>query len=156
MKQLRCCLKMFSIALGEGYASLMHDSEGFLGQWPGDVSLGVPSDSSPCSHLSLSGNLHTCRQSQGLYSSVLLKHLHFTSKTPTLFSAPPLHLGRADVRQVPLARSKSLGKRHQLWDLLKSSLGLGFTGHNLQCAPSPQLVLESTGVTNIWGWALRP
>ena len=141
---------MLSIAFGERHASLMYDNEGFSGQWQaGDFSLGAPSDSSACSHLSLSGSLHTCRQSQGVHSSVL-KCLHFQQQNPHpfLFSSPSLWQNR-DIIEVPLAHSKSLRKRHQLWDLLKSSLGLSFTAHSLQRAPSPQLLLASTGFTSI-------
>lgn len=153
MKQWRCCWKMLSIAFGERRASLMYDNEGFSGQWrAGDFSLGVPSDSSAHSHLGLSGSLHTCRQSQGVHSSVLLKCLHVQQQNthPFLSSSPSLWQNR-DIREVPLAHSKSLRKRRQLWDLLKSSLGLSFTGRSLQRAPSPQLLLASTGVTGVWG-----
>lgn len=151
MKQLRWCWKMLSTAFGERRASLMYDNEGFSGQWrAGDFSPGAPSDSSTCSHLSLSGNPHTCRLSEGVHSSVLLKCLHLQQQKlhHFLFSSPSLWKNR-NIREVPLAHSKSLRKRHQLWDWLKSSLGLSFTGHSLQCAPSPQLLLASTGVTDL-------
>lgn len=144
---------MLSIAFGERRASLMYDNEGFSGQWRAeDFSLGAPSNSSACSDLSLRGSLQTCRQSQGVHSSVLLKCLHFQQQKtlPFLSSSPSLWQNR-DIKEVPLAHSKSLRKTCQLWDSLKSSLWLNFTGHSLQCAPSPQLLLASTGDTGIQG-----
>lgn len=132
--------KLFSIAL----ASLMHDSEGFLGQ----VSQVIHP---PCSHLcTLAGKARDSTLQLSLKACISPPKPY-----PCLSSSPSPWQNR-DTREVPLACSKSLGKRHQLWDLLKPSLGLSFTGHNLQCAPSPQLMLASTGGTNTWGWAFRP
>lgn len=143
---------MLSIVFGERHASLMCDNDGFSGQqWAEDFSLGAPSNSSACSHHSLSGSLHTCIQSQGVQSSTLLKCLSFQQQKahPFLFSSPSLWQKR-DIRGMPLAHSKSLRKRHQLWHLPQSSLGLNFIGHGLQHAPLPQLLQTSTGVTGIW------
>lgn len=131
---------MLSIAFGERRASLMYDNEEFSGQWQaGDFSLGAPSDSFARSHRSLSRSLHTCRQSEGVHSSVLLKCLHFQQQNPHSFLSSSIWKNR-DIRVVPLAHSKSLRKKRQLWDLLKSSLGLSFTDHSLQRALSPQLL----------------